>query len=221
MIQKVGTQSFKSKKHLKAYVKELLRQHRLNLHETYKIREEYKPFLLELIKRNPYYNEINSDSGITDFYVTPNPRSYKFHHVFIVRNDDTKCDISINRCVTGLVDTENSIHSQVLRNAVREQISQFRNSIADVCECCLTENECFEIDHYDIEFKDLVKNFKKKVEMPKEYENHPEFHHKIFKKKNLNIKNEWLKFHEENAKLQKLCKNCHNNKTYKTFIEIS
>ncbi len=124
---------------------------------------------------------------------------------FIVRKDNTVIDISFHQCLNP--STKKADVNKVLRNIVEYQIQRFRkkNNIP-------TD---YDIDHYGLEFKDIVKLFM----LGKDYN---ELHKNIIDKDNFtqtfkdnDLIKEFQNLHKSLAKLQGLPKDEHKKKTYK------
>jgi len=119
---------------------------------------------------------------------------------------------------TGVLMDENKMHrvKQAARKAVEIQKKDFRNITKPNCNKCGFEVHGLEaeVDHKDPTFTNLFKNFFKKFDEELLINNITKTKTEdIWYFSNDKIKKEWQEYHQKNAVLQLLCKNCHKNKT--------
>ena len=120
---------------------------------------------------------------------------------------------------SGVLMNENPMHrvKQAARLAIKLQIKSFRDSVRDQCQKCGVEEYGLglEVDHI-IDFMDIfnnfIKNYEEEILIKSVYKDHTG---DLWYFTDEKIKQEWCKYHKENAKLQLLCKTCHKDKTYK------
>ena len=106
-----------------------------------------------------------------------------------------------------------------MRNVIENQIEEYRKNNELKCEICGSKSKS-EVDHKDILFVELYENFiKERKDIPKEFENTIS-NSKYFKIEEKNFEEEWVKYHEENAKLRILCSKCNNKKENKIRKKI-
>lgn len=168
-----------------------------------KIIREDKIFLInEVFKLHKNYkNKIGS--GAKDIIVKKSIRNTKCF--FIVRKDGTLIDISFYECLHP--SSKKTTVNRVFRNIVEYQIKEFRNKNNIPSH--------YEIDHFGLEFKDIVKLFM----VGKSYE---DLYLKIIDENNftqtfndLELIKDFQKLHLSLAKLQGISKKYHKIKTYK------
>tara|TARA_R110000787_G_scaffold220996_1_gene329737 strand:+ start:39 stop:833 length:795 start_codon:yes stop_codon:yes gene_type:complete len=119
----------------------------------------------------------------------------------------------------GVLINENPMHrvKMAARLAIRPQIKSFRDSVRDECQKCGVKEYGLglEVDHV-INFMDIFNSFIKTYEEKILLESVSKEHSgDVWYFNNEKLKEEWRKYHAENAKLQLLCKPCHKDKTYK------
>jgi hypothetical protein len=117
-------------------------------------------FLLKFFSNHPKWNE-KIKGGFHYFYKFKNEWGYSF---FVMRKDHTSEAISMNYGAT--INKKADVNS-ALRNAIEHQIKAVRDKInygVDRCELsgCLLTKDNSHIDHYDLDFKDVVKTWMQK-----------------------------------------------------------
>lgn len=208
----VNQKTFKSKKELENYTRDLLFSVRENLHDAFEITNDKLQFIKELFKRHPDYAE-KCGSGIDKVFVQGDKLNKKASYVFIKRTDASKTDISWRICVSGKGKTTKAIQNEILRKSIEDQVLRFRKETINVCNSCDIECKEYDVDHYDAEFCDIVKQFLEQYQLPTEFKETDHGH--AFRDEDIELEIKWKNFHLEKAKLQKLCKACHKRKTYK------
>lgn len=209
----VNNIEFKSKKDLEIFVRQLLNDARGNLDGIFEIRGRELQFMGELFKRHPdYLNKCGC--GINKVFVGGDAFNKKYAFVFIQRTDGTEIDISWKICVSGKTKTLHNIQCEIMRRSIANQILDFRDKCNINCNGCGKPSLAYDVDHYNIEFKQLVDQFKAKNKLPIYFQELKSGGHQ-FRAEDFKVEAKWKQFHLDNAKLQKLCKACHKQKTYK------
>lgn len=204
---------FKSKLALETYVRELLFSVRKDLYGTFEIDDKDKfEFMLELFRRHPDYAE-KAGNGIEKIFVMGNELNRNAPHVIILRKDNTSIDISWKICVAGIGRNIKSIQLEIMRESIVKQIMEFRNTTVNICNLCKVNADKYDIDHYEVEFKELASKFMNENTLPSKFKEQAFGH--AFHDDDLELEQKWQQYHLHNAKLQKLCKSCHKKKTYK------
>lgn len=198
--------SFKTQKEVKQYINELFIKNGFG-----KVRKDTHIFLLELIKRHPEY-EKKVGVGIDNFLLSQNPISkQKSYHLSFTRIDGTQDDISYNLCIKGKEITKKTNTLNAMRNAIRNDIKEFKLNAIQKCNVCEIVNVNFDCDHYGKEFKEISENFIDKYGVCNSFKNDSFF--TCFDDDEYNEK--WIQYHSSNATLQLLCVNCHKEKKVK------
>ena len=169
---------------------------------------EYFSFWSSLFKRNP-------DKG----HLKPSSFTFEppYHMKFNV--GDYQDSFSYNFCISQKSNQKTDFF-QCLRSTIEPQIKSFRQiSLHLPCSICHCTAQYYEIDHI-IPFKKLYDDFTKTVDNIEislvKISNDSNIHRLIF-----NLEDEytkslhdlWDEYHLDFAKLQKLCLDCHRNKT--------
>jgi hypothetical protein len=110
-----------------------------------------------------------------------------------------------------------------MRSSIEEQTFHFRKNSNNKCVLC-SNTDKLHVDHL-IHFDEIVFNFInimkcKNIEIPNTFgETDDNTHRRCFLEIDDNFKNEWIKYHYENASLQILCQKCNLTRT-KTKCKI-
>jgi len=120
---------------------------------------------------------------------------------------------------TGVLMDGDKMHrvKQAARNAVEIHKKDFRNRTKPNCNRCEIEVHGLdaEVDHKDPTFITLFNNFFNNYNRDYILSTVGKASHEdIWYFTNLEIKNNWIKYHLNNCNLQLLCVTCHKNKTY-------
>lgn len=184
-----------TKKDKKEKCKKLLYQENLS--------KEDKIWLINQVFKNHRDYKKKIGNNPMDIFVADSIRGTKCF--FIEKSDGTSIDISFHQALSP--STKKGDVDKVLRNIVEYQIQDFRNKN--------NIPKDWDIDHYDLEFKDIVNFFM----VGKDYE---ELHKNIIDKdnftqtfKHLDLIKEFQDLHKCLAKLQGLPEDEHKKKTYK------
>ena len=106
-----------------------------------------------------------------------------------------------------------------MRFEVKNQVLDYKYGFDSPYECnvCKNSTSVIEVDHCEIDFKDLLDDFiKQNPDYPKIFDDEPDYHNPIFKDCDKIFANKWNEYHLKNAKFQLLCVGCHRIKTYST-----
>ena len=120
---------------------------------------------------------------------------------------------------TGVLMDGDKMHrvKQAARNAVEIHKKDFRNRTEPNCNRCGVEVHGLdaEVDHKDPTFITLFNNFFNNYNRDYILNTVGKASHEdIWYFTDLQIKNNWIKYHLNNCNLQLLCVTCHKNKTY-------
>ena len=205
---------YKSQKSLKEYFRQVINE--IDVCDSVKTNhlDKYLDFC-EVFKRHPKYPD--KFFNLVDVKIDHNPIYKNQLVVYIIKDNGEIDDVSVlNTCITGK--NKNNL-LVAMRVAIQPQIDEYRlkNKIK-VCEKCGSTDR-IEIDHHNekIPFCKLEKDFINinKIKIPTDFEN-TEGHLKCFKDEDTMFKEEWIKYHKENAILRMLCRKCNE---YRPFIK--
>ena len=169
-------------------------------------------FLLELTKRHP--NHVEKLKNATDFEIQKDPITRTGLALYIKNFDGTKTEISWRICVTGKYPTSKTMFSEALRQAVSSQIQLFRRESSESSESsCVLCGESLKDTHVDhvIHFAQLIEEFielHKIKKIPTKYEKIPITSEKTFTQEDAWIGRKFYEYHEKNAELRIVCKQC-------------
>jgi 5-methylcytosine-specific restriction endonuclease McrA len=196
-----------TKKQLESEVKERIYSLPLG-----KIESPHKEYFITLFKRHPEY-ESKCGIGIHEIVLSQNRLNKSARELYIVRKDGSTIDISWRRCVSGNPPTKHSLLMAAMRRAVRDHIIAFAKGLHN-CDNCGTDIGPFEVDHCGPdEFKSLAEAWQKMKGAPPSFDDCAESNSAKFWPSDLAYEMGWRYFHNDLAKLQLLCKPCHNLKT--------
>lgn len=175
-----------------------------------KIETEKKLWLMELLKQQEQW-KLKADL-ITDFRVIKKRDALLLQ---IKLPTYTRWSIvSWRKSCSGFKITVNPLLS-AMRNSLHSQIKKWKkeNHKSRMCKACLC-NTKLQADHANIPFKELSSDFiSKQSHLPSEFD-YTKFGRK-FKKSDDFFRRAWVMYHEQNAKLQWLCKPCNLKKSCK------
>lgn len=183
----------------------------------------------EMIKHK--ISEINQDSPYFNFWVSLldrhptkanlNPTSFRFEqpcHMYFTCVDGGEDSFSYNTCISQKQNKNTKVdYFACLRSSIEPQIQEFRESSTNECKIC-GKTGYYEVDHI-LTFKELYENFKYTVDGLDEsdvkiyYDSKK--HRQYFDltdEYTRSLSDLWVDYHSEHAILQKLCKQCHQNK---------
>ena len=182
-----------------------------------------KPYLynnlIELLKRHPEY--ISKSKDMINIKIQQNNLNKKGYEILIINNDNSEIDISWRTAITGSNKSKKRDLTSAMRYSIKNQILEYKNKQNNyICVKCHS-NQNIEVDHNDelnLSFDELTKNFidimkRKNINIPDIFtETNDDAHRITFLEKDYNFKNEWIKYHYENASLRLLCKTCNNSR---------
>lgn len=210
MPYSIGDQKFSTQKRITAYIRDMLKTYSNNPEG---ISKSYYPFLSALIQRHPDYETYLQPLEIYKFASKPEQFN-KGHNLICIGKHGTEIP-SWRKMVSGKPPTDLAIMRSVLRIEIYPQIEAYRNNNR-VCVVCGSLRD-LQVDHCgEFEFKDISNmwmNLPPFEEIEIEECNIPIFGglHIVDR----TIAEDWRNYHKTHAKLQSLCVDCHNKKTYK------
>lgn len=184
------------------------------LYSNKEISKEDKFFLINVFTNHREW-DLKKGVGVKHIYVdnAKHQKSYNQKCFYIVRNDGTVTDISYNKSIhppSKLTDI-----STACRYAVKEEIENFKkqNIIFGISKCAITNTilkyDQTHIDHYDLDFKDLVKNWLKEKDISEIFKSinttKDLTFETFFTKQELN--NSFIEFHNNNTNLRAVTAN--------------
>lgn len=211
----IGKLSFRYKKHAEEHTRNLL--NKLGITTLKSTHDDYQ-FLVDLLNNHPDHKD-KIGCGIDYFNIRNNPIGKGLQTV-ITRLDGSIEDFSWIYCCK--FEKKNSKEKnaiadlkQAMREAITEQIKEFRNSIDDMCcnYCKIKTTDIFvyQVDHIK-SFSELYKNFLKDKIPPVTFGTNKNLL-TCFNETDIIFKNDWIDFHKKHATLQILCKDCNSKKS--------
>ena len=196
---------YKTKKSFEIYVHDLIYN---KIGECDSInKSKYKNEFIMLLQRHPEYK--NKTNNVKDFKIVKNRINKKGLEINIINKNNSITNISWKTAINGKKKSKMDNLNAALRNAIYPQIKDFKKTQRQYCiECYKTDN--LHVDHI-IDFKKLVCDFLKsydKTKIPIEVGNINGKHFRYFLEKDRAFKDDWYKYHLENASLQILCEKC-------------
>jgi hypothetical protein len=210
----IGDIGFKSKEECKKYTRKIISG--LGCCNINKDHIHFN-FFENLLKNHPEYDEKKGD-GIDYFFIIPNPLVSKFFQTMIKRVDGSKIDFSWIYCCEFKERTINDHLIMSMRTAIKDEVINFKQSQINLtCNSCKNDNllyENYHVDHDNLSFKTLKDNFLSLTSkpIPTSFGDCKKYNFTIFKEEDEDFKQEWIKYHNDNCKLQILCKGCNLNK---------
>ena len=123
----------------------------------------------------------------------------------IKRLDRTTIDFSWVYCCQFRVKSSMNNLTTAMRQAIAPDTIRFKKSHLDYSE--------YHVDHNDPPFRTIRDNFINiEKELPTTFKDCPKTYLAIFKDEDSEIKNKWIKYHNENCTLQILCRECNIEK---------
>lgn len=180
-----------------------------NIKDTYP--DKYKT-LIKILERHPRFK--SKTENMSNIKIVKNKLNKKALEIIIIKNDMKEVDISWKSAITGKEKTFKSELMSAMRSSIDAQICEFKTKHRnECCEECGSLNR-LDVDHNDTQnsaFDELAKNFidKNKCKIPVKFgELDDNTHRRTFLIKDNVFKEQWVKFHKENAKLRMLCHKC-------------
>ena len=173
-------------------------------------REDDFNAFMELFKDHPEYE--TKIENVVDLCIVKNKRNSKYFEINLIRNDETREDISYRCCIN--TRPKNYNLNSALRYTIEPQITEFRKGKELICEFCKSLDD-IQIDHI-ITFKDMSDMFlKDRSDIPFVFDD-TDYNGCKFQTVDEVFMNEWYEYHQNNAKLRCLCRKCNlarNNKS--------
>jgi hypothetical protein len=169
------------------------------------IREEDEDFyneLLELFKSHPDYPE--KIEGLMDLKIVRNKIQTRYFEINMIKDDEIIEDISWRCCLEG---KKNEL-TVAYRSAVVDQIINFRDTHAQICELCDIDTGLFHVDH-TYHFYKLVRDFEESnnIIKPTKFDTMVD-NRSCFSRVDRSYEELWQNYHRDNATLRILCDNC-------------
>jgi len=177
--------------------------------------------LIEILKRHPDFT--SKTQNIFNLKIVKDALNTSGLKILIINNDMNETDISWKCAITGKHKSAKSKLMSAMRSSVDNQIFEFRKTSSNKCVLCPNTDK-LHVDHI-IHFDEIVFNFinimkNNNIGIPNTFgETDDNTHRRCFLEIDDNFKNEWIKYHYENASLQMLCQTCNLTRT-KTKCKI-
>jgi hypothetical protein len=169
-------------------------------------REELR-FLMELIERHPEANK-KIGCGIAGFEIRSNPVFQKQNTLYLIRTDGSETDFSFRMCVSGKRSSGWADFCSAARFAISDQIIVYKVArflSIDKPRCWITNEELnsdqCHVDHivpFDTLIRRFVTEFNVDIDSAIEESTDGDVIPRFADQK---LKNQWQKFHRENAVL--------------------
>lgn len=213
----IGGKSFKSKLNLKEYAQKLIKDKGICIID---INDKDFLFFKELFLRREYNKKF--ENYIKLFKILPNPKKpSEINHMVYVTTYDKEYNFSWNKCCDGKGDDSFKEQlNEALRYSIEEQTKECWDKNDKCYNCCQPKIIGVEVDHYNIDFSEIVKNFLKNYngKIPEFFDKDEKTCQYKFKKEDNAFEEDFQQYHKEKADLKLLCKSCHKKKTYKTLL---
>jgi hypothetical protein len=200
---------FKTQISLKKYFREVI--NKIGICNSLKINHpEYFLDFCEVFKRHSEYP--TKFIGFVDIKIDYNPEFTNQFVVYIIKNNGEIDNVSVlNNCITGKPKDNLKI---AMRVSIQPQIDEFKNNnCIRVCELC-GEHDRIEIDHHSEKspFAKIYNDFMNinTIEIPNTFDETKSCMKCFIEKDNI-FKENWAKYHKENAILRMLCSICNNS----------
>jgi len=177
--------------------------------------------LIEILKRHPDFT--SKTQNMFNLKIVKDVWNTSGLKILIINDDMSETDISWKCAITGKHKSDKNELMSAMRSSVDEQIFEFRKTSSNKCVLCPNTDK-LHVDHI-IHFDEIVFNFisimkDKNIGIPNTFgETDDNTHRRCFLEIDDNFKNEWIKYHYENASLQMLCQTCNLTRT-KTKCKI-
>lgn len=212
----IGNKHFKTKNECYKFTSNLIKN--LNKCEIAEGDEHFNYFV-DLINNHPNKEDKIGD-GIKGFKIDKHP-TYNNFQMYIVRKNNELISFSVIACCNFYPkykksDCEYKL-TDAMREAVDEQILEFRYNNIRKCSICQTSSdfEIYHIDHKSPSFQQLCKNFiSENSNFPISFDKNKNFRN-VFSSIDTPYKNNWFEYHKKNASLQVLCQKCNLTKPKK------
>jgi 5-methylcytosine-specific restriction endonuclease McrA len=209
---KIGKLVFKTKKQALEYTRNKITT--ISYGKINKDNENFK-FFKKLLKNLPEYEE-KKGCGILAFNIERNAFN-KSYHLTIDRKDGSNVDFSWNSCCKFNPRTPKQYLTKAMRDEINYQIQNFKKEAIYKCCICKTHDNNIEYhaDHI-IPFSKIKDDFLNDNELPVPVNFKDSINGtKLFIDDDYEFKNNWIKYHLRNTKLQILCQTCNLKKSNK------
>lgn len=121
-------------------------------------------------------------------------------------------DISWNKAIRGKAPTQNSMLLSAMREAVSQQVVEFKTKTEKKCVICGKNGPNLDVDHMGETFAILKSQFVADHPPPARFDKNPSGRY-AFYPSDCEYTEKWKRFHAARAKLRLLCRNCHLKET--------
>jgi hypothetical protein len=162
------------------------------------------------------YSDDKIGCGIDYFEIRVNALNHKLRSIFLIRLDGTEIIFSFHTCL--------GKKSNDLQTAMREAISPFtmeykknNNLICCLCKIEKLSYTEYHVDHMTLPFSTISKEFLKitKCKIPMTFDKEPKTHLSTFKNEDIELKHNWIAYHNSKVDYQILCNVCNIRKSNK------
>jgi len=166
--------------------------------------------LIEILKRHPSFTI--KTQNMFNLKIEKDALNMRGLKILIINNDMSETDISWRCSITGKHKSDKNELMSAMRSSVEDQIIQFRNTSSKNCVFCDKKLQ-LHVDHI-IHFDEIALNFvniakDKNIGIPTTFgETDDNTHRRCFLEIDNDFKNQWIKYHDENASLRMLCETC-------------
>jgi hypothetical protein len=221
---KIGENYFKTQDQAKQYIRNIINE--LLVGEEINESHEKYATLMEIVSNHRDF-QYKRGVGIKYFYIVLNPLN-KCRELNICRKDNTNIVISYVVCAEdSIIDKSRmKVHDvrfklyQAMRNAINDQIIEFKNTSVFKCVQCSNDDEETEyhVDHHNPSFMEMRDSYLEGKVCPTRFDYIDRLNISKFKEQDIQFASEWREYHRTNANLQILCKSCNLRKPKKDNI---
>jgi hypothetical protein len=209
----IGNISFNTKKECKEFTRNVINQ--LGCCIIDHLNDNFE-FFSDLLQNHPEC-EAKEGAGVAYFAIVPNPLISKYYQTMIRRIDGDYVDFSWNLCCEFKPRTARDNLLRSMRSSIKEDVIKYKQTHTLICSFCKSQNELYEnyhVDHHNPSFQDLTDMFLQSTNkhVPTTFGECNQYNLTIFKDKDQEFKNDWIKYHALNSKFQILCKKCNLKK---------
>lgn len=206
----VGNVMFTSKKACENYVRNEIKK--IGYKTIYQHTVEF--LFLENVFKNHSEYETKKGNGIDYFVITPNPLTGRDFQTKFIRPDGSEEVFSWVYCCQFKPRTNLENLTRAMREAIKNDIIEFKHKSQHKCQICGTEESDFHVDHNFPPFRDLKTNFLNTTttQQPTYFTECPVYCLTKFREEDSEFCREWQTYHLSNANLQMLCKTCNLKK---------
>ncbi len=176
--------------------------------------------LIEILKRHPEYD--SKTQNMCNIKITNDILNTNALKVLILNTDNTEMDISWKCAITGKPKGNKNDLMSAMRSCLDSQILEYKNTNKNECNFCKS-NHKLQVDHI-LHFDVIAFNFINIMScnnIPNTFiEKNDGTHRKTFIDDDIEFKNKWIEYHQNNATLRILCQSC-NLKRSKSTIKYS